>query len=320
MIVYWDAVQEKWHAATRSVPEADLPINSSDLEIGDMTFSQLFLKALIETREERDVPLPWAKCALCDVQRDEAAHPDLLCPVNDTTPHAWTVDGFDKVIDLNKELTYVFELVSRHNQIVVDYPDPRVYLLAARHTATGKEIAIETLRLDHVRRPKTWLIKDPVSLGAFINAFSTSELEGAVVCDSAFRRLKIKSMAYVLAHKSKDSVTASPRNALEAIICEKIDDIVPLVPKPVGEKMLKMQEAYAQYCKKVDDNFTQFKAASASRKHFAEQVMLSNDWMTPYFNLWEGKASSAHGWIKDTCEKGKLSTSSLDVILSKLSL
>lgn len=290
IIVYWDPDHKKWHCGTRSVPEADLPIFAGHMEIGDATFAQLFLKALIATREE--------------ISGEKVD---------------WEVDGPDKVIHLNKEMTYVFELVSPYNQIVVNYPEPRVYLLAARHTSTGEEVPIETLRIQHVRRPKTWPLKDAVSVGAFVNTASPSELEGAVVCDSKFRRMKIKSMAYVLAHKSKDAVTASPRNALKAIILEKVDDIVPLVTKEVGEKMLRMQGAYAQYCKSIDDNVERYRIeAAGNRKRFAEQVMLSGDWTAPYFNLWENRSRSAREWIRTTCEKSKLSDKSLDLILSKL--
>lgn len=290
VIVYWDREHKKWHCGTRSVPEADLPIHAGDLAIGDMTFAQLFLKALIATREELS-----------------------------GKPVDWPVDGPDKVVHLNKELTYVFELVSPHNQIVVNYPEPRVYLLAARHTDIGIEVPIETVRLEHVRRPKTWPLRDAVSVGAFVNTALPSELEGAVVCDSRFRRMKIKSMAYVLAHKSKDTVTASPRNALEAVIAEKVDDIVPLVPKDVGEKMLRMQDSYVAYCGQLDARFAEFKAeAAGNRKRFAEQVMLSNDWTAPYFNLWEGRAPTVREWVKSMYDKGKLATGALDVILSKL--
>lgn len=291
IICYWDKQQEKWHAATRSVPEADLPIFADHIEIGNMTFSQLFMRALVETREDLSGPLTW---------EPKEIH---------------------EVIHLNKEVTYVFELVSPYNQIVVAYPSPRVYLLAARHTASGREIPIEEIKLQHVHRPKTWPLKDAVSVGALVNSADPSELEGAVVCDSKFNRIKIKSMAYVLAHKSKDTLTASPRNALEAIILEKIDDVIPLVPKEVGERMLKMQSAYAQYCRSVDDNFSRFHAeAAGNRKRFAEQVLLTNDWSAPYFNMWENRSRTAREWIKTTCEKNRLSVGTLDRILSLLDI
>src|SRR5579863_220361 len=75
IILYWDPLHDKWHCGTRSVPEADLPIQVGHMEIGDMTFSQLFLKALAATREEVS-----------------------------GKPGGWELSGPDNVIHLNKEL------------------------------------------------------------------------------------------------------------------------------------------------------------------------------------------------------------------------
>ena len=295
IIVYWDECHKKWHCATRSVSEADVPINPSNLEIGNMTFRDLFVKALAVTLVEIS---------------------------GENINWNFAVDDIDRMIPIDKEMTYVFELVSPYNQIVVDYREPRVYLLAARHTATGQEAVIENMKLsEYVRRPETWHITSAAALKAFVDTLNPSKFEGAVVCDSKFRRLKVKSPAYVLAHKSKDEVTSSPRNALEAIILEKADDIIPLITKEVGDKILRMQSAYAKWCKKIDKNFACFTLdAAGSRKRFAEQVILSGDWQAPYFNLWEKRAKSASEWIRLACEQGKLSSGSLDVILSRLDL
>lgn len=292
IIAYWDALHDRWHCGTRSVPEADLPINVGNLEIGDMTFSQLFLKALIATREETS-----------------------------GKPVDWEVDGIDKVVHLNKELTYVFELVSPWNQIVVQYEQPRVYLLAARNTVTGKEIPIESLRLQHVLRPKTWHIKDVATLSCFVDAANPSQCEGAVVCDSQFRRMKVKNKSYVLAHKSKDTVTSSVRNALECVILEKVDDIAPLVPANVQQTLFKMQAEYAKFCCDMDHAFNQLRdEANGNRKSFALKVQASGHWQAPFFNLWENRSVNVRDWIKKMAEGGKLSSGTLDTILSKLTL
>jgi hypothetical protein len=293
IILYWDPLHGKWHAGTRSVPEADLPIQVGHMEIGDMTFSQLFLKALVATREE-----------LSGQKVD------------------WEVDGPDKVIHLNKEMTYVFELVSTYNQIVVVYPEPRAYLLAVRHTATGKELPIETVRLQHVRRPKTWPIRDVVTLATFVDSANPAELEGAVVCTSQFGRLKVKNKTYVLAHKSKDTVMSSMRNALEAVILEKVDDLLPILPnEEAKDRLISVRRAFIDYCKEIDARVAAFREdAAGSRKRFAEQVMLSGDWTAPYFNLWENRAANAYEWFTAACKNNKLSSGSLDTILSKLTL
>lgn len=295
IILYWDPLHDRWHAGTRSVPEADLPINAGNLEIGDTTFSQLFLQALKLTRESVS-----------------------------GKPVDWVVDGPEKVIHLNKELTYVFELVSPYNQIVVTYPDPRVYLLAVRHTQTGKELPIESLRLEHVLRPRTWEIRDVAALACFVDAADPSQLEGAVACVQVaphFKRLKVKNKTYVLAHKSKDTVTSSARNALEAVILDKADDIIPLVPVDVQDKLRAMQRAFNDYCKNVDEKVAEYKAeAAGSRKRFAEQVLLAGGFTAVYFNLWENRAINAREWFATACKNNKLSAGSLDSILAKLSL
>lgn len=320
MVVYWDASKARWHAGTRSVPEADLPIRVGHMEIGDMTFSELFFRALRETREAVEGRvLGWATCALCGVIRNEAAHPDLPCPTDDRSPHVWHVDP-DKVVHLNKELTYVFELTTPYNRIVVKYDEPRVTLLAARHTATGRELSIEELNLPHVPRPQTWAsLHEPVALAAFVNSSDPASLEGAVVCDSRFRRVKVKNKSWVLSSKAKDLVTVSRRSALEAILQGKVDDVLPLVEKDIAEQLESMRRATRDYFKQVDNNFVDWKLRSnGSRKEFASLVMGSGDWTPAYFNLWEGRSASALEWATTMSEAGKLSAGSLDIILSKL--
>lgn len=290
MIVYWDPLHERWHAGTRSVPEADLPIRVGHMEIGDMTFAELFFKALRATREAAE-----------------------------GKPLAWEPTDFDKVVHLNKELTYVFELTTPYNRIVVKYDEPRVTLLAARHTASGRELPIESLRVQHVNRPKTWDLRSAAALDAFVNAADPALLEGAVVCDSQFRRLKVKNKAWVLSSKAKDLVTVSRRSALLAIIKGEIDDVLPIVDKDIADELRKMQVDLLAFLRTIDANFAEFKAkANGSRKDFALQVTAAGDWTPPYFNMWEGRASSALQWAQAAASNGKLSDSTLDLVLSRL--
>lgn len=289
IVLYWDPLYVRWCAATRSVSNADFPIFAGHMEIGDATFSDLFLRALVETRKANS---------------------------DDVT---WEVDGFDKVVHLNKEVTYVFELTSQFNRIVVKYDAPRATLLAARVTKEGFELPIEDLRLQHVQRPKTWELKDPTALAAFIDSADPAVLEGAVVCDSQFRRLKVKNKAWVMSSRAKEMVSSSPRTALECIILEKLDDVIPLVEKDIADKMLAMQDEFLSWCRRTDARFDEFKVeAAGSRKRFAEQVMLSGDWTAPYFQLWENRAPDTLSWVKMTSASGKLHSTSLDIILSKM--
>lgn len=292
MVVYWDALHKRWHAGTRAVPEANLPIKAGHIEIGDMTFSDLFFEALRKTRE-----------ALSGE------------PIN------WETGDFDKVVHLNKELTYVFELTSPFNRVVVKYDEPRVTLLAARHTASGDEVPIESLRLQHVQRPKVWNLKSIEELITFVDSADPSMLEGAVVCDSHFRRVKVKNKTWVLSSRAKDLVTVSRRSAIEAIITGKIDDVIPLVERDIAAELNRMQVAMVQCFKQIDIAFAEHKKiADGSRKQFAMAVTASDRWSSPYFAMWEGKAGSVMEWARTLADNNKLTPGILDTILARLAL
>lgn len=293
MIVYWDALHGRWHAGTRSVPEADLPICKDHMEIGDMTFSELFFKVLRTTREAIE-----------------------------GKPLKREPSDFDDIVHLNKELTYVFELTTPYNRVVVKYNEPRVTLLAARHTASGQEVPIESLHLQHVNLPKTWELRSAQALETFVNSADPATLEGAVVCvtkGDSFARLKVKNKAWVLSSKAKDLVTVSRRSAILAIIKGEIDDVLPLVEQDVRDELVRMTQALIDYFKSIDRNFADFKEqAGTSRKTFAILVTSSGDWTPAYFNMWEGRAATSFQWAQNVANAGKLSDTSLGVILEKL--
>lgn len=289
-IVYWDDVYEKWCVGTRSVCNADLPIFAGHTEIGDLTFSGLFMRALEETYYRAT---------------------------------AEDVDAVDLLEAFDKSMTYVFELTSPFNRIVVKYDVPCVTLLAVRETQSGKEIPIEkihaeTIVLMSLPRPKTWQLKTVAALDAFVNAANPDELEGAVICDSQFRRLKVKNKAWVLSSKAKDLVTVSRRSALLAIIKGEIDDVLPLVEKSIADELEAMRDKLRVYLKSVDVEFTRLKASCSDRKTFAIAVTSGTDWSPVYFRLYEGKAATALEWVQDLASAGKLTDSSLDVLLGKV--
>lgn len=113
----------------------------------------------------------------------------------------------------------------------------------------------------------------------------------------------------------------SRRFALEAIILDKIDDVLPLVEKDIAAELEWMRDSLAKYCKTIDVNFAKWADESGgSRKSFASFVMLSDDWTPAYFNLWEKRAPDALTWVRQQGEAQKLTASTLDVILKKLEM
>lgn len=289
IVVYWDHVAQQWHAATRSVPEADLPIRAGHMEIGDMTFSQLFWRSLRQTIERSQGT------------RAQNFHVDSV--------------GFDK------ELTYVFELTTPYNRIVVRYDEPQVTLIAARHTATGQELHVNDVKLDHVKLPTTWGFSDYASLSrlrSFVEANDPAKFEGIVACNAAFQRCKIKNSAWILSSKAKDLITVSRGRALGAIIKGEIDDVLSLVEDDIRRELEALTHAAQEYMKQVDDRFAAFKRQASDRKEFAQLVISSGEWSAPYFALWEGHASSTAGWLKSRIDADRLSLKTLNAILPLL--
>lgn len=291
IVAYWDELHGMWHAATRAVPEADLPIKIGHMEIGDATFSDLFWRGYTET------------CVL--------------------SPHYTGGNGDSKgdpKSALNKNFTYVFELTSPYNRVVVKYDEPRVTLLAVRSILSSHEIdPTGTVANMFIPTPATWPLRDASSIQAFVEAADPAKLEGCVVIDSQFRRLKIKNKAWVLASRAKATVTDSYRNALESIITGTIDDVIPLVEPQVAEELSKMQLQLAAYCRRVDIQFKEWEAeALGNRKRFAELVNLSNEWASPYFLMLDKRAPTSLEWLRNMQKAEKLSTNIIDTVLSQI--
>ena len=105
---------------------------------------------------------------------------------------------FDK---LNKDYTYVFELVSPLTQVVVRYEETLLYYLAAKNNKTGEEVDNE---LTKFIKPKSYILstlEECMVAAEILNDGDTIEKEGFVVVDGNHNRVKIKSPAYVAMHR-----------------------------------------------------------------------------------------------------------------------
>ena len=120
-------------------------------------------------------------------------------PLNDTGKTYR--DLFDEVINsidfgkLNKNNTYMFELVSPENQVVVYYPETRIYHIATRDNITFEEIEEDI----GVTKPKLYNFNSLDDLIEFSKTLSKDE-EGFVVVDKNYNRIKVKSPQYLMAH------------------------------------------------------------------------------------------------------------------------
>lgn len=297
-LLYFDSMMPwksngEWHVATRSVSEADLPIDG----FGDYTFRTLFEKAVLDTT-------------------------------------GMNFDSFVRYLDVN--CTYIFELTTPLNRIVVDYQNYGIHLLGARVNTTGVEFdpvkIAPALGVPHAPVFRFGNIQEMVD---FVSSRDPKAHEGVVVCDSSYRRVKVKNPGYLALNKVRDSVMNSPRGLVELILLDKLDDALPLFPAHIQDRGIKLRGSFGDLIRSYRETYENCLGNVASwneeqgwihekgfkehRKMFALAVQASGGWMAPMMDQYQGRCDSLMGWILNKRQvDGGWSNGFLDGVLSQI--
>lgn len=284
-IVYFDPFTDKWCVATRSVPEADLPMDN-----GIFTFRSLFEKAVEDTTQ-----LTFS--ALTELLSKNYTYCfELTTPYNRIVVH-YPNNGITllAVRDLitHKEVDFSHDVVQYLNCVVP-------FVQAYTYTTLDELL--------------TW-----------VSSLNPMEHEGVVVRDVNFNRIKMKNAAYVAYNKVRDTLATSSRNCVELILAEKDDDVISFLPEEIVNNLLKIKAGVQQAIKQHDEWYNMItismKAINATdKKTFAISVQqLAKEhkgiWTAPFFNMWDGKSSSMKDFILKNKKDGTWGDSFLDKIL-----
>ncbi|MBP3655371.1 MAG: hypothetical protein J6K32_01595 [Clostridia bacterium] len=150
-------------------------------------------------------------------------------------------DNYDSIpFDaLDRELTYVFELVSPATQVVVPYEETMLYHIGTRNNRTGQELDADI----GIRKPKTYPIHslaECVETAIRLNRTDSSEImaEGFVVVDDKWNRVKVKSPDYIAKHHLMQMKSISKRECVQmllsspeeaAIVCQANPELIPMI-------------------------------------------------------------------------------------------
>lgn len=138
---------------------------------------------------------------------------------------------------LDKNYTYIFELVSPETQVVIRYDKPHLYHIGTRNNITGKEI-IAYIGIDKPAEYPLHSLDDCIRAAIKLNQYSDGEVhaikkEGYVVVDGQWNRIKVKSPDYLMMHHlasnsnfSKERIVDMLRNKAVNIadICKDFPD------------------------------------------------------------------------------------------------
>lgn len=297
-ILYFNGILGKWCVATRAVPLADKPMSGWD----DLTFRGLFEKALCETLKRGNFIQQQVNASVCfDV---------------------WTAC-------LDKGITYMFELTTPLNRIVVEYKDYTVTLLGARDTQSGEEKSIEA----YAKANKTFAgvpfcvshkLNNQKELLEFVGSKPPFEQEGIVVLGKA-GRVKVKSLAYMAFNRVRDSSANSPRAIVSLILEEQLDDVLPVLELYVQAQAVKIQDAMRELFKTVDQTyleiFAEIQGQENQRKAFALAVQARKAWMSPLMDRFTGKCVDFADYLqKRKSPEGGYPDGLLDSILSQCNI
>lgn len=128
-----------------------------------------------------------------------------MAPCGDTNFfHLFTKAMLDVKLDLynlNKNNTYIFELISPQNRVCVDYDGiTTLYHIGTRSNITGEELNEDI----GVQRPKEYplhSLEDCIAAAKALNKDNeVIRYEGFVVVDANYHRIKVKSPQWILVH------------------------------------------------------------------------------------------------------------------------
>jgi T4 RnlA family RNA ligase len=191
---------------------------------------------------------------------------------------------------LDTRYTYMFELTSPHNRVVVRHDETLIRHIGTRSNITHYECDVDI----GIQKPRTYNFS---SLEACIeNAKQLSyNDEGYVVIDKNFNRIKIKSPLYVsLSHISAGVTTHA--NIVEIIQKNEQDEFLTYFPefRDVFEDIVNRIEVFSTT---QSSSFTEIQAKTFDSRKALAEVVTKTTCPACLFALIDGKAVSAREWL-----------------------
>lgn len=142
---------------------------------------------------------------------------------------------------IHTNYTPIFEWMSRDSQIVIDYVEDQLPLVAARNNLTGDYMTYEQLQCwsrDYDVPLAPVIESDFLNIQDFISHTKSLEGEEGYVVYLGDDMVKMKADWYVLRHKSKDIMNYGYKMA-QLILNEEVDDVKPFL---VEEDLKRLQQ------------------------------------------------------------------------------
>ena len=177
---------------------------------------------------------------------------------------------------LDTDYTYMFELTSPYNRIVVRYEGTNLWYLGRRNISNQIEDN-EPLLLNGVLHPEIYLHHSLSECIAAAHEMGDDE-EGYVVCDAHFNRIKIKGDEYLALHKMRGNGPLTVLRVVEMYQHGTLDDFVAYYPefKDFTDDVIEHIRYYIEVCETAFKVVNSVVGAMGERRDFA---MYANTYM-----------------------------------------
>jgi T4 RnlA family RNA ligase len=156
---------------------------------------------------------------------------------------------------LNTNYTYIWEITSPYNRVVVPHKVTKVTLIGLRNAEDFREISPQCLA-GCVPVVKEFDLNSLEDVLASMDHFDGLEREGYVVVDDCFNRIKIKHPRYVALHHMRDS--SGPKAMLEIVRKNESDEFLVYFPEFAVEYN-KIKLRYQMFCATLEANWYEVK-------------------------------------------------------------
>jgi hypothetical protein len=162
-------------------------------------------------------------------------------------------------------VTFIFELTSPYNRVVVNHAFSDLKLLGAR-TPSGDESSVAGI--PKYEAVKSFPLTDLKAIEETFGKMDCTKQEGYVVVDGTYNRIKIKHPGYVRVHHMKDSFTL--KNIVNCIRNGEVIEFLNYFPEH-KDIVITVKDSFFALIEEIGDAFTLCDRAK-SAKEFAAQA------------------------------------------------
>lgn len=162
---------------------------------------------------------------------------------------------------LDKNYCYMFELISDHTVVNIEYHDLALYYLSCRNMTTYQEEQLSKDLVSHfsmfgIRYPQVYESKADIEhYIKLVDSYDCTH-EGVVVCDKDYHRVKIKGQEYIkLSHLINNHKVVTTKRVVIHILNNDLDDYIAYIHEGQRSSLLKKIDQFKMLLKTMEDNY-----------------------------------------------------------------